>query len=63
MREKEGYRDNLERVLEAFPGREVLKPAEVARWLHMDPKTVRKAFPFKPHFGISVATLARCLNG
>ena len=62
MREKEGYRDNLERVLAAFPGREVLRPAEVARWLHMDPRTVKKAFPFKPGIGISVATLARCLS-
>lgn len=61
-REKEAYRDNLERIIEAFPGKEVLLVSEVARWLGKDPRTVKKLFPFKDGFGITIATLARCLS-
>ena len=32
-REKEMYRDNLERVTVAFPDRELIPLGEVARWL------------------------------
>lgn len=46
-REKEAYRDNLERILEAFPGREILYQKEIAQWLHMDSRTVKANFPMK----------------
>jgi hypothetical protein len=61
-REKDSYRDNLERLLAAYPGKEVLTVAEVARYLKRDPRTVQKVLPFKPHIGISIATLARYLS-
>lgn len=62
MREKTAYRDNLERIIEAFPGQEIIKTEQLARWLHMDKRTVAKRFPVKPGIGISVATLARWLS-
>lgn len=61
-REKEAYRDNLERILDAFPGREVITITELARWLHLDPRTVKRKFPIKEGLGISVASLARFLS-
>lgn len=61
-REKEAYRDNLERIIEAFPGQEVIKAAQLAKWLKMDIRTVNKRFPLKEGIGISVATLARFLS-
>lgn len=61
-REKEAYRDNLERIIEAFPGQEIIKPSQLAKWLKMDVRTVYKRFPIKEGIGISVATLARHLS-
>ena len=61
-REKEAYRDNLERILEAFPGQEIIKASQLAKWLHMDIRTINKVFPMKEGIGISVATLARWLS-
>ena len=62
VREKEAFRDNLERIIEAFPGQEIIKTKQLARWLKMDPRTVEKRFPVKPGLGISVATLARWMS-
>lgn len=45
--EKRHHRDNLERILEAFPGREILYQKEIAQWLHMDSRTVKANFPMK----------------
>lgn len=61
-REREAYRDNLERILASFPGRETLTVQEVARYLRKDPRTVKRIFPFKPGLGISVATMARYMS-
>lgn len=67
-REKEAYRDNLERILAAFPGQEILTQKQIAQWLHLDPRTVKQRFPLKEGTGrgspcwISVATLARELS-
>lgn len=67
-REKEAYRDNLERILEAFPGKEILTQKDIAGWLHMDPRTVRQVFPMKgggtkgSTCWISVASLARAMS-
>lgn len=61
-REKEAYRINLERIIEAFPGQETIKPTQLAKWLGMDVRTVYKRFPIKKGVGISVATLASFLS-
>lgn len=62
-REKEAYRDNLERIAEKFPGQEMLSIAELSRWFRKDPRTIKKMFPaIKPGVGISIATLARYLS-
>jgi len=67
-REKEAYRDNLERIIAAFPGREILTQKDIAKWLHMDSKTVQKVFPMKgggvqgATCWISIATLARAMS-
>lgn len=46
-REKPEYRQQLERIQEAFPGKELLGVYEVAKWLKMDYRTVKKLFRFK----------------
>lgn len=45
-REKEGFRDQLESVLEAFPGGEVLSVADVCRYTGLDHRVVVKRYPF-----------------
>ncbi len=61
-REKEAYRDNLERIIEAFPDKEIITASELASWLGLNIRTVYKYFPIKKGVGISKATLARCLS-
>lgn len=61
-RERESYRDNLERIIERFPGKEVLSVSEVSKYLKKDPRTVKRILPFKKGLGISIVTLARCLS-
>lgn len=67
-REKEAYRDNLERILAAFPGQEIITQTQLAKWLHMDARTVRANFPMKGGGArgatcwISVASLARAMS-
>lgn len=61
-REKEAYRDNLARIIEAFPGKEIITVTELAKWLHRDIRTVKRKFPIKDGIGISIATLARFLS-
>ena len=48
-REKEGFRDQLVRLDELFPGRETLKLDEVAKLVGLDRRTLLKdkAFPAK----------------
>lgn len=58
-REKEAFRDQLERLTKAFPGKEVLTATEVARFLGRDVRTVREHFTFKKAIGISIVQLAR----
>lgn len=59
--EKPSYRDNLERIILAFPNRELLTKKDVASFCGVNVKTVCKLFPFKNNF-ISIATLARLLS-
>lgn len=58
MREKEGYRENLERIHTRFPNKELLTKKDVASFLGCNYRYVTKRFPFKDNF-ISKATLAR----
>ncbi|MBE6906148.1 MAG: hypothetical protein E7476_07765 [Ruminococcaceae bacterium] len=60
-REKEAYRDNLERIDSAFPGKELLTKKDVSEFTGANYKTVNRLFPFKDNY-ISKATLARCLS-
>lgn len=59
-REKEYYRDNLERITERFPNRELLTVKDVCSFTGLCYNTVRKRYPFKNNY-ITAATLARCL--
>lgn len=58
-REKESYRDNLERINAAFPDKELLQVKETALFLGIDPRTAKKWFSFSVHGMISKAVLAR----
>lgn len=57
-REKEAYRDNLERIKNIFPNKEILNVKEVSMFCGVDVRTVRKLFDIKNNY-ISVAKLAR----
>ena len=58
-REKESYRDNLERIKAAYPTKEMLKRKEVADFLGINIRTSNKMFTFNKMGCISVAVLAR----
>ena len=60
-REKESYRDNLERIKEKFPNKEMLIKKEVADFTGLDVRTVKKMFNFSNGY-ISVASLARQMS-
>lgn len=57
--EKEGYRDNIERIKDAFPTKELLRPGEVADFTGVSKRTVYRLFKFNKDGYISVACLAR----
>lgn len=57
--EKEMLQEQVLIIRNAFPNKEMLLPGEVARWMHKDPRTVKRLFSFKPGIGISVIQLAR----
>lgn len=57
-REKPAYRDNLERIKERFPDKELLSVSDVCEFCGKNYRTVKKLFEFKNNF-ISVAKLAR----
>lgn len=64
-REKELYRENLDRLDERFPGRDVLKYAEIAEVTGRSLRFVQKHF--KKHYspelaGVSKTVLARILS-
>jgi len=61
-REKDAYRDNLERIIERFPGKEILTYKQVAEFLGINDKTVRKYFKEKRFGGIPIVLLARMLS-
>lgn len=45
-RELANYRDILERLDEAYPGRELLTREEVAAFLGVNPRTVKRRYDF-----------------
>lgn len=62
-REKVGYRENLEDVLEFFGGRRLLTVADVKAYTGLaDYRTIKARFPFDGRY-ISAPTFARCLAG
>ena len=61
-REKEGYRDNLERLNRAIPERECLRKADVKRFTGWDYKTMAKRLRFNAFGEITKADLARQLS-
>lgn len=60
-REKEAYRDNLERINEAYPDRELLSVTDVSKFVGRCRDWCKRNYPFKSNF-ISKATLARELS-
>ena len=46
-REKEAYRDNLSRILEAFPGREIITITELCAMAAFRPKDSETEIPDK----------------
>lgn len=60
--EKESYRDNLSRILEQFPGKEILNISEVSKFFGRDRGAVRRMVPFNDQGYISIAKLARWMS-
>ncbi len=59
-REKDLYRDNLERLDKAFPDREVLSYIDISRYTGMSKSTVQRRFRrLRKLGGISKCTVAR----
>jgi hypothetical protein len=59
-REREGYRENYEMLLDRFPGKVMLTLREVSHMFEIDPRTAAKRYPFQNRT-ISIPTLARCM--
>ena len=58
-REKEGFRDNLERIDAAFPDKELLTVTDIAKFEGSDRGTVRKRYRFNQFHRITKADWAR----
>ena len=58
-KEKESYRDNLERIDAAFPDKEMLTITDVSVYIGMCRRVTKKMFSFNRFNFISKATLAR----
>lgn len=62
-RERVGFRENLQDILEFSGGRRMLTVAEVKAYTGLvDYRTIKRRFPFKDNY-ISAATLALHLSG
>lgn len=59
-REKEGFRDNLERLNDFFPNMELLSIQDLIKFTGRDRATVKKYFPFKGSY-ISKVEAAKAL--
>ena len=58
-RETEYYRDNLSRVMEAFPDKETLNITDIAKWWGVPVRVVTQQLGIHKGDYISKATLAR----
>lgn len=61
-REKEAYRDNLERLMEVFPDRITVKATELSKYFGQDVRTIKRHYPIKEDGTISIVTLASYLS-
>jgi hypothetical protein len=61
-KEREGYRENYEMLLEMFPGKIILTRQEVAKAFGIDPRTASKRYQIGADNSISIASLARQLS-
>lgn len=61
-KEKEAYRDNLERIIARYPNREILTYKQTADYLGVCERTVKKYFKDKKFGGIPIVLLARMLS-
>ena len=59
-REKEGFRDNLERLNEYFPNSELLNVSDIVKYTGRDRRVVKELFPFKKNY-ISKVEAARAM--
>ena len=59
-REKEGFRDNLERLDQKFPNTELLNVQDLVGFTGRDRRTVKELFLFKKNY-ISKVEAARAL--
>ena len=62
VREREGYRDNYEMLLEMFPNKIILTRQEVAKAFEIDPRTAAKRSRIGADNSIRIASLARLLS-
>ena len=60
-REKESFRDNLERLDKAFPGKEMLRKTDVTNYTGMSFAKARNMFSFNGNY-ISKVVFARELS-
>lgn len=58
-RETEYYRDNLSRVMEAFPEKEILTLTDISKWWGVSSAIVTRSLGIHKGEYISKATLAR----
>jgi len=61
-REKELFRTNLQLLSEFFPEKRLLRPFEVAKYLGIDVRTVKKKYKFDADNYISTTVLASQLS-
>lgn len=61
-REREGYRENYEMLLEMFPNKIILTRQEVAKAFDIDPRTAARRYQIGADNSISIASLARLLS-
>lgn len=59
--EKPSFRDNLMRIKEFYPNKELLNKKEVAKYCGIDQRTVAKLFEFNNGY-MSVVNLARAIS-
>lgn len=60
-REKADFRDLLERLDTAFPGKELLEKQEIAAWLGVNPRTVSRRYNF-PRGKVTKTAVARAVS-